>query len=359
MGDLKPIIKQSPPIDISKPYDPTTLNGKTILVTGGANGLGSHMVRRWASYGADVVIGDIADAAGEALVAELRSRHPTGRRFVYQHCDVTCWEDQVSLFETARAATGRVDIVVPNAGVLLPREAEAFQRPRPDPSSSGGRIPKPSTATLDVNVTGVLYTTHLALHHLPILSSSSSSSSSLGGGLDKCILLIGSVASIIPLAPQTYYTMSKHAVLGLFRSLRGLTFQHGIRVNMVMPYYVSETNMLTPLSEAVLLSGGAGAAKIDDVLDAATRLIADEGIVGRALVIGPRIGQSPKGGGGDAISDEEKAIGGRAVWESYAEDYDAVDTFVWRYIRLLNAIETARGWLAWVSDVWSIWSRSR
>ncbi|OTA00424.1 hypothetical protein A9Z42_0000220 [Trichoderma parareesei] len=71
MGDVRQTVKQSPPVDVSNPYDPTTLKGKTILITGGANGLGAHMVRHWASHDSNIVIGDVADTAGEELVAFL------------------------------------------------------------------------------------------------------------------------------------------------------------------------------------------------------------------------------------------------------------------------------------------------
>lgn len=348
MGDVRRTIKQSPPVDVSKPYDPSTLNDKTIVITGGANGLGSHMVRHWAKHGAHVVIGDVADQAGEELVAELRAAYPKGI-FAFQHCDVTDWDSQVSLFETATKVSphNAIDVVVPNAGIILPKESMKFE----NPMLINGKLRQPNTATFDVNIKGITYTTHLALYHLPLNERS-----------DRCILLIGSLSSLVPFPGQAQYTMTKHAVLGLFRTLRATAFVKDIRVNMIAPYYTGGTNMLTPLNEALFLSGSAGPGRIVDVVDAATRLVSDQAIAGRALVVGPRVkSKGIKGAEDDSnlfIGDDEGEGEGRGIWECYADDLAEADTFVWRYIWLLNAVARARGTFAWIGDVFAIWKRS-
>ena len=391
--DLKPVIRQSDPIDMSKGYDPSTLSGKVVLITGGANGLGASMVRAWAAHGAHVFIGDVDGAAGEALVAKLRAAHPA-QTFHYQHCDVTDWDEQVALFEAAARLSpvrrgpgarsggesggargagetrgGEIDVVVPNAGIINAGESYRFENPRPDAAT--GRIPKPDTRTLEVNIVGVTYTTHLALHYLSLggsdgdRRSSSSGGGGGGGGRDKCLLLIGSVASISPFAGQTHYTMSKHAVAGLFRTLRATAFLRGpdggpdgrtLRVNMLAPYYVAGSRMLPAVAEAALLGGGAGAASIPDVVDAATRLVADESIAGRALLVGPPLrdglpGEVPVGEGEGGGGADGK---GRAAWECYAGDYDEVETFTYRYVRALAAAARVRSSLAWIADVWNM-----
>lgn len=345
MGDIRNIIRQSPPVDVTKPYNPSTLKDKTILITGGANGLGAHMVRHWASLGAHVVIGDVADKPGEELVASLRASYPSST-FAFEHCDVTDWDAQVSLFETAVRVSPScaIDIVVPNAGIILPAQSSIFE----NPALVDGKLPKPNTATLDVNITGVTYTTHLALYHLP-----------RNPRPDRCILLIGSVASLLPLAGQCQYAMSKHAVLGLFRSIRATSFLKGIRVNMIAPFYTAQTHMMPPVAEAIFLAGSAGPAIVEDVVDAATRLVADEAVIGRSLVIGPRM--TTRGVDGVeqdesmVVADDEGDGQGRGVWECHAADYDLVDSFVKRYVFLLNA--RAKGWLGMLGDIWGIFRR--
>ncbi|KJZ75739.1 hypothetical protein HIM_04896 [Hirsutella minnesotensis 3608] len=273
--DAQQMIGQSRPVDVSQPYDASGLRGKTVVLTGGANGLGAAMACAWAALGAHLAVGDVDDAAGEALVAELRRRHPDCA-CLYQHCDVTDWEQQVALFDAAVRMSPRaaVDIVVPNAGILLAAEGIRFEEPVAQADGAATAAPaRPNTAVLDVNVVGVAYTAHLALHHLARNPSP-----------DRCLLLVGSFASLAPLPGQAQYTMSKHAVAGLFRSLRSTaSIRHGIRVNMVAP----------------------------------------------------------------------------AIWECYAHDYDQVETFVWRYLRMLNAVALARGYLAWLRDVLAIALRKR
>ena len=61
-------IIQSPEIDFSKPIDSSAVKEKTILVTGGASGLGAGFFTAWAALGANVIIGDISEDSGRRLV---------------------------------------------------------------------------------------------------------------------------------------------------------------------------------------------------------------------------------------------------------------------------------------------------
>lgn len=343
--DMTSLVKHSAPVDTSKPYDPSTLRGKNVLFTGGANGLGELIVRKWASHGANFAIGDIDDKAGERVVAELRTAYPE-QTFLYQNCNVTDWDSQVAFFDAAVAGLpgGGLDIVVPNAGVLLGGASRRFE----DPQLVNGKLRKPNTLTFEVNIVGVWYTTYLALYHLPLNPRPNA---------DRCILLVGSLASFMCFTGQSAYAASKHAIMGLFRTLRGTaSLQHNVRVNMICPYYINGTRLLPTQAEVVLLAGGApGDTKVDDVLDAATRLVADESIVGRGLAIGPRIHEAPEGS--VPVGDDENDGEGRAVWEVYAHDYEQADTWVWRYIHILNMLTFARGWTRWFQDAWKIYNR--
>ncbi|MEG0504827.1 MAG: SDR family NAD(P)-dependent oxidoreductase, partial [Raoultibacter sp.] len=97
------------------------VSGKTILITGGAGGLGSAMARLLAANNATVVILDMDQEKGDQLVAELTGN---GAKAYFQNIDVTCEEDWKSAVDNAVAKTGRVDVLVNNAGINIRKPVE-------------------------------------------------------------------------------------------------------------------------------------------------------------------------------------------------------------------------------------------
>ncbi|KAF3768560.1 hypothetical protein M406DRAFT_286481 [Cryphonectria parasitica EP155] len=371
-ADLNRIVEtidQSAPVDISAPYSPSTLRGKVILITGGSSGLGAAFARHWASHGAHLIIGDINTDAGEALIAELRTSDNNSGSHHFIHCDVTSWASQASLFQQAvrLSPTGALDAVVASAGISDRNGAttgKGFENPAgldlPNP-------PAPDLSCIQVNLVGIMYTAHLALFWLPRDASSPDAAAAAAAAAeqqgipptttktrDRHLLLVGSSAGLYPLPGVPEYVTSKHGVTGLFRSLRILSYRQGIRVNMLCPYFVD-----TPIlpNRAVAVLSGLGLARVDDTVDAATRLVAcdqQQGrIAGRALLVGPRMDLRKRGDDGDEVLvDKSVAEGkGQAVWEVYAHDYDTVDFFIRRYIRLLNTVATVKGWVGFIRDL--------
>lgn len=384
-------VHQSLPVDPNAPIDPSTLRGKTILITGGATGLGAGFARRWASYGAHVIVGDINDAEGTSLVAELRqssttaagndndknkNQKETHHHFI--HVDVTDWESQVHLFQEAvrLSPTGALDAVVASAGVGDKDgtiTGRGFENPvdldQPNP-------PAPPLGCLQVNLIGTMYTAHLALFWLP-KGKGRHDNKEGNEDDDKHLLLVGSSAglSFLPGVPE--YVTSKHGVTGLFRSLRTLSYRHGLRVNLLCPYFVD-----TPIlpNRALMLLAGMGLTSLDDAVDAATRLMvpthpATPAPHGRALLVGPRISTLRKvlpdaelaalsdaernehvfAPGEQVVSDDDYREGkGQAIWDVHGHDYETVDFFIRRYIRLLNTIAYIKGWVGWAKDLYHV-----
>ena len=123
------------------------LEGKTAVVSGGANGIGAGCIRRLAKEGANVVIADIDDAAGNALAEDI------GTAAIYVRSDVSQRASVEALFEATLHAFGAVDILVNNAafvhkpGVIanfLEYSDDSWQR------------------TLDVNLSGMFYCSQTA-----------------------------------------------------------------------------------------------------------------------------------------------------------------------------------------------------
>ena len=86
------------------------LQGRVVIVTGAAQGIGEACARRFAREGARVVIADVADARGQALADELQAE--------YRHCDVGDKAQVDALVAATVAKHGRIDILVNNAGIF-------------------------------------------------------------------------------------------------------------------------------------------------------------------------------------------------------------------------------------------------
>ena len=90
------------------------VEGLRFVITGGAVGIGAGTARLAASRGARLVVSDMNDEAGEALVAEICA---AGGDAIYQHCDVTDEAQVETLMATAAEAFGGFDILHNNAGI--------------------------------------------------------------------------------------------------------------------------------------------------------------------------------------------------------------------------------------------------
>ncbi|KAL1635940.1 hypothetical protein SLS58_009991 [Diplodia intermedia] len=352
-SELNPIqrrIKQSPPIDITKPCSDSWVKGRHILITGGVGGFGAGFAARWAAAGASIVVGDINVQKGEAFVRELREELGSPN-IHFVHCNVTEWDSQAAFFKEALKLSphGGIDAVVANAGIA---KADDLANPH---ALSTDEPQRPDLAVTDVNLYGVLYTVHLAMFYLPRNPGSAPSSPDRDPDnttRDRHILLVGSMASLAPIAVQPQYGAAKHGVLGLFRSLRSTTFTHGVRINMICPYFV-ETSILS--RPARLLLAGTGLGQVGDVVEAATRLTADASICGRALCIGPPA-KSVRDENGvliPAVGEDAGSADGpeTGIWECYAEDFEQVEAWTRRWVAIFSYIEAAKGWAGWGKDI--------
>ncbi|KAJ8517966.1 hypothetical protein ONZ45_g4912 [Pleurotus djamor] len=203
---------------------------KVVVITGAANGIGRETALLFAKYGAKIVIGDRDVEGGEATAQEVRA---AGGKSIATKCDVTVFDDQVSLFELAMATFGSVDIVVPNAGVT---EMYPFDTVK---LSEDGKPLKPKMTTLDVNLTGLLYSVHLAIHYLKLQRPDLESL--------KALVLIGSMASWAGIPKATLYSASKHAVLGVMRSLEPMLESENIRIGTIHPFFADTNIVPTPV----------------------------------------------------------------------------------------------------------------
>ncbi len=94
------------------------LDGKVALISGGARGQGAAEAHVFAREGAKVVFGDVRDAEGAEVEAAVRAE---GGDAVYLHLDVTVEADWDKAVRTATERYGKLDVLVNNAGIVIPR----------------------------------------------------------------------------------------------------------------------------------------------------------------------------------------------------------------------------------------------
>ena len=99
------------------------LQDKVALVTGGGSGLGRATALRLAGEGAIVAVTDMSDANGAETVSEIENAGGTAKFFNHNVCLEEQW---VTVIDGVIAAFGRLDIVVNNAGIAIPGNAEAL-----------------------------------------------------------------------------------------------------------------------------------------------------------------------------------------------------------------------------------------
>ncbi len=225
-------------------------NNKTVLITGASRGQGAAEARMFAAAGARVVIADLLDAEGLALVQSIRAAGGTAD---YRHLDVGSeldWRDAVAF---AKSTFGGLHVLVNNAGVSL-RGVDLANTSRSD----WDRV-------LAVNLTGPFLGIKAAA---PVIREA-------GGG---AIVNIGSTAGINGHFAAAY-SASKWGLRGLTKAAAMEYADWNIRVNAVHPSIV-RTPMVEGADKFVeameYMSAIKGSASLEDVAQAVMFLASDE-----------------------------------------------------------------------------------
>lgn len=202
------------------PMDRTAIegrfNGRTAIVTGGAQGIGREIAQRIAVEGGSVVIADINPEVGEAAAGELAD---SGLSVAYEAVNVADEDDARRMVSRAASVLEGVDILINNAGITG-RERTFLKMPD---LSEHGRI-------LAVNLLGPMACTHAVL---PIMKEN---------GYGR-IVSASSIVAKRGNVGQTGYAAAKAGLIGFSNSLAKEVGRYGITSNVVAPGFTQTAMM--------------------------------------------------------------------------------------------------------------------
>jgi NAD(P)-dependent dehydrogenase (short-subunit alcohol dehydrogenase family) len=181
------------------------MKDKVVVITGGAGGIGAALGSCFGREGSRIAL---LDVDGEELKAGEQKLLAMGVDVLAWTCDITSEEDCNQAIQAILHRFGGIDVLINNAGVT---QISLF---RDTPVSVLRRV-------VEVNFFGSLHCTKAAL----------------GSLIERkgIIIVISSTAGVAPLMGRTGYSASKHALHGLFESLRTELIAQGVHVMMVCP----------------------------------------------------------------------------------------------------------------------------
>ncbi len=185
------------------------LESKVALITGAGSGIGKESAILFAAEGAKVVVVDLNEDAGNAVVMNIKA---SGGEAIFQRADVSKSADARDMVQAAEDHFGALHVIFNNAGISHARDDDAVTTEE-----------DVWDLTFAINVKGVFFGCKYAI---PAILRS-------GGG--SIINTASFVALLGAATPQLAYTSSKGAVLSMTRELAAIHARQGIRVNALCP----------------------------------------------------------------------------------------------------------------------------
>jgi len=250
-ANVQVIVKPAPAhVDIA-PVNPNyfilnRFKGKTILITGGARGMGHAVAIRSAREGANVVIADWLPKEG-AETAEMIKKQ--GGNAIFVLTDVRKTADCDRMVQEAVKAFGEVNLALNAAGVLdgvYSGDVLDYEKQKPLlPNSVHEATDEYWDNVLAVNASGMFKSLRAELRQM------------VAQGKGGAIVNIGSIAAMTGVAGNPAYVASKHAVTGLTRNTAIDYAPYGIRINSVN-MALTDTSMLARAKEILEAKKKAG-----------------------------------------------------------------------------------------------------
>jgi 3-oxoacyl-[acyl-carrier protein] reductase len=207
------------------------LPDRVAIITGSAAGIGRETALTFAREGAKVVVCDMAEERGQAVVAEIQAM---GREAMFVKVNVAERPSTDALAQAALDRFGRIDILVNNAGITRDGIFVKFK----DGDVTGMMSEADFDAVIGVNLKGVFNCTQSCV---PAMLKQ-------GAGV---ILSASSVVGVYGNFGQTNYAASKAGVIGMTKVWARELGPRGIRANAVAPGFIL-TDMTAKMPEKIL-----------------------------------------------------------------------------------------------------------
>jgi NAD(P)-dependent dehydrogenase (short-subunit alcohol dehydrogenase family) len=182
---------------------------KVAIVTGGASGIGRALCELLAGQGAICVVADISSNGAEEVATGIQAR---GGKASAAHLDVTRAADVQQRVDETIATHGRLDLMFNNAGISIAGEVRDLSL-------------EDWQQVVNVNVMGVIYGAHAAYQVM------------VRQGFGH-IVNTASLAGLAGYPTMTPYSTTKHAVVGLSKSLRAEGEALGVKVTAICPGFI-------------------------------------------------------------------------------------------------------------------------
>ena len=205
------------------------LKGKTVIVTGGASGIGKAVSQEFLEQGANVVVCDMNPKAPEFDIKE------DSGKLLYVVTNVTSMESVQSMIDKTMETFGRIDVLVNNAGINIPRLLVDAKEPKGKYELDEAVWDK----VVNVNFKGVFFCAQCAAREMV----------KKGEGV---IINMSSESGLEGSEGQSVYAATKNAVNSLTRSWAKELGKQGIRVVGVAPGILEATGLRTLEYETAL-----------------------------------------------------------------------------------------------------------